>query len=120
MADKGFNVQDIFAPRDVHINIPAFFKQKNRLAPTTLQNDRKIASKRVHVEGVHNLPAQTEHSSVSKCSLYVYTIIPPRLSDPCNFITVLLVTREPEQTALLFCSAACSVTPHGLHTADRR
>ena len=35
---------------------------------------------------------------VSKCSLYVFTIIPPRLSDPCNFITVLLVTREPEQT----------------------
>ena len=34
--------------------------------------------------------------------VYVYTIIPPRLSDPCNFITVLLVTREPEQTTLLF------------------
>ena len=34
--------------------------------------------------------------------VYVYTIIPPRLLDPCNFITVLLVTREPEQTTLLF------------------
>ncbi len=49
-----------------------------------------------------------------------FTVIPPRLSDPCNFITVLLVTREPEQTTLLFWSAACCVTPHGLHTADRR
>ena len=49
-----------------------------------------------------------------------FTTIPPRLSDPCNFITVLLVTREPEQTTLLFWSAACCVTPHGLHTADRR
>ena len=39
---------------------------------------------------------------VSKCSLYVFTIIPPRLSDPRNFITVLLVTWEPEQTTLLF------------------
>ena len=29
---------------------------------------------------------------VSKCSLYVFTIIPPRLSDPCNFITVLLLS----------------------------
>ena len=57
---------------------------------------------------------------VSKCSLYVFTIIPPRLTDPRNFIIVLLVTREPEQTTLLFWSAACSVTPHGLHTADRR
>ena len=26
MSDKGFNVQDIFASRNVHINIPAFFK----------------------------------------------------------------------------------------------
>ena len=26
---------------------------------------------------------------VSKCSLYVFTIIPPRLTDQCNFITVL-------------------------------
>ena len=26
--------------------------------------------------------------------VYVYTIISPRLSDPCNFITVLLVTRD--------------------------
>ena len=34
--------------------------------------------------------------------------------------TVLLVTQEPEQTTLLFWSTACSVTPHGLHTADRR
>ena len=28
-------------------------------------------------------------SCVSKCSLYVFTIIPPRLTDQCNFITVL-------------------------------
>ena len=59
-------------------------------------------------------------SCVSKCSLYVFTIIPSRLSDPCNFITVLLVTREPEQTTLLFWSATCCVTPHGLHTANWR
>ena len=26
---------------------------------------------------------------VSKCSLYVFTISPPRLTDQCNFITVL-------------------------------
>ena len=38
--------------------------------------------------------------------VYVFTIIPPRLTDPCNFNTVLLVTREPEQTTLLFWSAA--------------
>ena len=31
MADKGFDVQDIFAPIDVNINIPTFFKKKNRM-----------------------------------------------------------------------------------------
>ena len=34
--------------------------------------------------------------------VYVFTIIPPRLTDQRNFITVLIVTREPEQTTLLF------------------
>ena len=32
----------------------------------------------------------------------VFTVIPPRLSDPCNFMTVPLVTRQLEQTTLLF------------------
>jgi hypothetical protein len=36
MFDKGFNVQNIFAPYDVEINIPAFFKKKNRLDKATL------------------------------------------------------------------------------------
>ena len=52
--------------------------------------------------------------------VYVFTIIPPRLTDQRNFITVLIVTREPEQRPLLFWSAACGVTPNRLHTADRR
>ena len=42
--------------------------------------------------------------------VYVFTIIPPRLTDPRNFITILLVTQEPEQMTLLFWSAACGVS----------
>ncbi|CAC5417615.1 unnamed protein product [Mytilus coruscus] len=30
MADKGFNVQDLFAPYDVSINIPTFFQKKKK------------------------------------------------------------------------------------------
>ena len=41
--------------------------------------------------------------------VYVFTIIPPRLTDPRNFITILSVTREPEQRTLLFWSAACGM-----------
>ena len=48
----------------------------------------------------------TLHSGMPECEqvlfVYVFTIIPPHLTDPCNFNTVLLVTREPEQTTLLF------------------
>ena len=50
MADKGFNVQDIFATSDVTINIPTFFKKKkNRMSGNTVIKDRKIANKRVHI-----------------------------------------------------------------------
>jgi len=49
MADRGFNVQDIFAPKGVAVNIPAFLKG-NHLRGVTIMNDRKLASKRVHIE----------------------------------------------------------------------
>ena len=42
-----------------------------------------------------------------------FTIIPPRLTDQCNFITILLVTREPEQTTLLFWSHMAFTQPTG-------
>lgn len=50
MSDKGFNVQDLFAPNDVKVNIPTFFKKKNRISNKTVLRDRKISSKRVHIE----------------------------------------------------------------------
>ena len=52
LADKGFNVQDLFAPYDVTVNHPTFFTKKNRLTGDLVMKDRKIASKRVHVERV--------------------------------------------------------------------
>lgn len=50
MVDKGFNVSDLFLPYRVTLNIPTFFKKKNRLSCVIVQKDRKKASKRVHVE----------------------------------------------------------------------
>ena len=55
MSDKGFNVEDMFIPYQVTVNIPTFFKKKNRLPNSTVLSDRKIASKRVHVERVIGL-----------------------------------------------------------------
>ena len=50
MSDKGFDVQDIFAPYGVTVNILTFFRKKNQMSGETVIRDRKIASKRVHVE----------------------------------------------------------------------
>ncbi|XP_069117620.1 uncharacterized protein [Argopecten irradians] len=55
MADKGFNVQDLFARMDVTVNIPTFFKKRNRINSKTLLRDRRISSKRVHIERVIGL-----------------------------------------------------------------
>jgi hypothetical protein len=55
MADKGFNVQDLFVPYNVSINIPTFFAKKNRMSGEIVMKDRKIASKRVHIERIIGL-----------------------------------------------------------------
>ena len=55
MADKGFNVQDIFAPFNITINIPTFFKKRNRMSGETVLKDRKVSSKRVHIERIIGL-----------------------------------------------------------------
>ena len=55
MSDKGFNVQDLFAPYNVTVNIPTFLKGKNQLPAKALAKDRKIASKRVLIERIIGL-----------------------------------------------------------------
>ena len=55
MADKGFDVQDMFASVDVAVNIPTFFNNKNGRTGQSVARDRKISSKRVHVERVIEL-----------------------------------------------------------------
>ena len=55
MADKGFNCGDKLLPCHVAVNIPAFFEKKTRMSHDTLVKDRKIASKRVHIEYIIGL-----------------------------------------------------------------
>ncbi|ESO99638.1 hypothetical protein LOTGIDRAFT_98636, partial [Lottia gigantea] len=52
MVYKGFNIQDLFTSKNVTVNIPTFFKNKNRLSGHTIMKDGKIASKRVHIERI--------------------------------------------------------------------
>jgi len=55
MSDKGFTVQDIFAPYDIAVNIPTFMTGKNQLSVKSVSQDHKIASKRVLIERVIGL-----------------------------------------------------------------
>ena len=48
-------VQDLFAVQNVKVNTPTFLKGKSQLDPVEVIHDRRIASKRIHVERVIGL-----------------------------------------------------------------
>ena len=55
MGDKGFKVDDLFLPYQVTVNIPTFFRKKNRMSSAAVLRDRKVSSKRVHIERIIGL-----------------------------------------------------------------
>lgn len=55
MADRGILVQDLFITRDIFVNTPTMLRGKSQLEPEEVHHDRKIASKRIHVERVIGL-----------------------------------------------------------------
>ena len=50
MADRGFEIQDLLAPRKVYLNISPFMRSKDQLNPDEEDETREIASVRIHVE----------------------------------------------------------------------
>ena len=87
MADKGFNVQDLFAANDITVNIPTFFTKKNRMSGKQVLADRKISSKRVHVERViglmksYKILTRPLNSSETKLSSHIVKVC----AMLCNF-----------------------------------
>ena len=55
MADRGIMVQDLFASQGVRVNTPRTMKGRTQLPADVVVEDRKIASKRIHVERVIGL-----------------------------------------------------------------
>ncbi|XP_061196676.1 uncharacterized protein LOC133204949 [Saccostrea echinata] len=55
MADRGIMVQDLFAPRNIQVNTPTMLKGKSQLEAQDVVKDRRIASKRIHVERIIGL-----------------------------------------------------------------
>lgn len=58
MAERGIIVQDLFATSDVFINTPTMLAGKLQHKPEIVVKDRRIASKRIHVERVIGLAKQ--------------------------------------------------------------
>ena len=52
MADRGIMGQDLFACKDVKVNTPTMIKGNSQLDAETVVHDRRIASKRIHVERI--------------------------------------------------------------------
>lgn len=87
MAKQGFNVQDMFVHKNIQINIPTFLKKKNRMSYSTIIEDRKISSKRVHIERIIGLaktfkiliePMNSSETKlyVSRCGISKICIVP--------------------------------------------
>ena len=55
MADRGIMVQDLFASKNVLVNTPHMLRGKSQLQPEEVIYDRRVASKRIHVERVIGL-----------------------------------------------------------------
>ncbi|XP_076073051.1 uncharacterized protein LOC143044775 [Mytilus galloprovincialis] len=55
MADRGIMVQDLFANQNVFVNTPTMLKGKSQLEPEEIIKDRRVASKRIHIERVIGL-----------------------------------------------------------------
>ncbi|XP_067139420.1 uncharacterized protein [Centruroides vittatus] len=72
MADRGFNIQDLLITKDVVVNTPTFMRGKAQLSSSLLSRDRKISSKRIHIERIigmartYKILRQHMHPTVTK------------------------------------------------------
>ena len=50
MADRGFNIQEMLASKDVKVNVPPFMNQSGWFTEQEMLTIRRIATFRIHVE----------------------------------------------------------------------
>lgn len=98
LADRGFTVHESVLCRQANLNIPAFTKGKDQLDPADVEQTRKIATVRIHVERIIGLLRQK------------YTILQQTL--PTDYLTC----RKGESVPLIdrmirICSALVNLCP---------
>lgn len=100
LADKGFNMHDVFKLRGVDLEIPAFVCKKQQLHPLSVEATRKIANVRIHVERCIGLLRR-------KYALLHRTIPVTMLSKP-----VAVTDKVPFMDKIItVCSALCNLCP---------
>ena len=50
MADRGFDIGDVLEARGITLNIPPFLGERDQLSSREVEETRRIASLRIHVE----------------------------------------------------------------------
>ncbi|XP_022807135.1 uncharacterized protein LOC111344188 [Stylophora pistillata] len=98
LADRGFTIHESVQFQQAQLNIPAFTKGKDQLDPADVEQTRKIASVRIHVERIIGLLRQK------------YTILQQTL--PTDY----LICRKGESVPLVdrmirICSALVNLCP---------
>ncbi|KAL0839830.1 hypothetical protein ABMA28_016457 [Loxostege sticticalis] len=84
MADKGFNVQDIFASKNVAVKIPTFLRGSSQLSTYDLRKDRELSKRRVHIE---RLIVLTKTYTILKSEMNSYYV---PLTSKIFFLCVML------------------------------
>ena len=87
--DKGFVIQDLLAPMDVQVNLPSFSKGKAQLPSNVVLHDRRVSSKRVHVEREIGL---SKTFKILKTKLDHWMV---QIGDKILFVCVILTNFKP-------------------------
>ena len=89
MADRGFTIRDQLAEVDVKLNIPPFLDGQQQLSADKVQEGRRIASVRIHIERVIG---RIKHFSILKSPL---PLSMSRIANQIITVCALLVNFQP-------------------------
>ncbi|CAB4062373.1 unnamed protein product [Lepeophtheirus salmonis] len=75
MGDKGILVEGLFAARDVHVNnTPTVLRYMKKISADKVINDRRIASKRVHVQAYISRSTNMIQRTMANSLFWMYRV----------------------------------------------
>jgi len=90
LCDRGFNIQDLVAHKNVKISVPAFLKKGvNQFEPNQLKHSKKVSHDRIHVERVIGLGKTYEILNNQICTEHIH------LAGRIIFVCYMLANMRP-------------------------